>query len=60
MNEFFRGFTSLFDFYGVMADRPYEPDILPDTRAIESDWRAVGQDIETALNVVGAEVMSNE
>ncbi len=54
-----QGAASIFDFGGTLKPRsPYEglPPDVADSQAIGSDWRAVGNDIRSAIATVGVEV----
>jgi len=55
MNAFLRGMASLFDFAGVLNERPHRRPLTPeegaeaDARAIASDWEAIGGDFRRAI-----------
>jgi hypothetical protein len=52
--SFFTGLARLFDFWGLFS--PHGNGKVSDSKALSSDWRAVGQDIQKAVRSYAREL----
>ncbi len=51
--SFWNGFTSVFDFRGRSRSRDFRFDAESDAKALERDWKVIGDDMRKAFNHAG-------
>ncbi|HEY5329182.1 MAG TPA: hypothetical protein VIJ79_04800 [Acidobacteriaceae bacterium] len=51
--SFWKGFASVFDFRGRSRSREFVFDAESDAKALERDWRVVGEDMRKAFDRAG-------
>ncbi len=63
IKTYISGASSILDFGGALGPRsPYEdlPPDVADSQAIESDWKAVGNDMQSVINTVGFKIENKD